>query len=135
MKRAIKILLLFLGAMVVLLMILWSTLTRWAPVVANHFLPSPVTLSLSAPHIVDRQIRFSHAELTATDCSLVTLTNIYISIFPIRIKADGLDINAECLNQVKTSEEPPSPPVNMTDILDAIPQFSLVIDKINLRSW
>ncbi|MTC38322.1 YdbH family protein [Providencia alcalifaciens] len=135
MKRAIKILLLFLGAMVVLLMILWSTLTRWAPVVANHFLPSPVTLSLSAPHIVDRQIRFSHAELTATDCSLVTLTNIYISIFPIRIKADGLDINAECLNQVKTSEEPSSPPVNMTDILDAIPQFSLVIDKINLRSW
>ncbi|MEQ5183700.1 YdbH family protein [Providencia rettgeri] len=135
MKRAIKILFFLLGVSVVLLIILWTTLTRWAPVVAKHFLPTPVTLSLSEPQLVNHQIRFPSVGLSANNCSLATVTDARISFFPIRAKVDGLDVNAECLDGIKTSEESPSSPINITEILDAIPQFSLVIDKITLHSW
>lgn len=135
MKRAIKILFFLLGVSVVLLIILWSTLTRWAPIVASHFLPPPVTLSLSEPQLVNHQIRFPSVGLSANNCSLVTVTDARISFFPIRAKIDGLDVNAECLDSIKTSEESPSSPINITEILDALPQFSLVIDKITLHSW
>ncbi|HGN0867996.1 dicarboxylate transport [Providencia alcalifaciens] len=135
MKRAIKILFFLLGVSVVLLIILWSTLTRWAPVVASHFLPPSVTLSLSEPQLVNHQIKFPSVGLSANNCSLVTVTDARISFFPIRAKIDGLDVNAECLDSIKTSEESPSSPINITEILDELPQFSLIIDKITLHSW
>ncbi|HEQ1856895.1 TPA: YdbH family protein [Providencia alcalifaciens] len=135
MKRAIKVLFFLLGVSVVLLIILWSTLTRWAPVVAKHFLPEPVTLSLSEPQFVNRQIRLPSIGLSAGNCSLVTVTDARVSFFPINVKIDELDINAQCVDNIKSSEEPSSSPVNIAEILDAIPRFSLVIDKTKLHSW
>ncbi|WP_265694577.1 YdbH family protein [Providencia rustigianii] len=135
MIRALKILLCLLGVSFALLVLLWTTFSRWVPIVANHFLPHPVTLSLSDPQLVGRQIQFPQIRITVDNCSIANLDNTRISFFPLRINIDGLNLAAECMDKIKTDDNSPTEPTNISDLLNSIPKFSLVIESINLQSW
>ncbi|GAB1438913.1 YdbH family protein [Providencia sp.] len=135
MKRAFKILLCSLGGVLALIAFLWITISRWAPIVASHYLPDPLKLALSEPRIVEEQLQLSVVSLNAENCKLAEVNNIRVSLFPIHLNVDDLVVSPECLSAIKTSETNNTEALNIDELLNNIPIFSLVIKNINVKPW
>ncbi|EPL9568073.1 YdbH family protein [Providencia rettgeri] len=134
-KRAGKILLWVFGGSAVLLAILWITIARWLPVVATHYLPKPLKLSFSEPRIIQGQLRLSELSLTAKNCKLVELSDARLSIFPLHLNVDNANVTTECVSALEAEQDNSSEPLNITELIDNIPLFSLVIKNINIQPW
>lgn len=134
-KRASKVLLWGLGGSLVLLAILWVTIARWLPVVASYYLPKPLQLSFSDPRIAQGQLRISELSLTAKNCKLVELNDARLSIFPLHLIIDNVDIATECVSALEAGNDSPGEPINFAELMDNIPIFSLVINHTNIQPW
>ncbi|WP_254879892.1 YdbH family protein [Providencia rettgeri] len=135
MKRAFRILLCFLGGSIALLILLWITISHWAPVVASYYLPKPFKLSFSEPRISHGQLGIANISITANDCTLVQLNSTRLSIFPLHAIVDNLDVKTECLSALEPTNETDHDPINIADVIDSIPVFSLVINNANIQPW
>ncbi|MEX6034250.1 intermembrane phospholipid transport protein YdbH family protein [Providencia hangzhouensis] len=135
MKRASRILLCFLGGSIALLILLWITISHWAPVVASHYLPKPFKLSFSEPRISHGQLDIANISITANNCTLVQLNSTRLSIFPLHAIVDDLDVKTECLSALEPTNEMDNEPINIAELIDNIPVFSLVINNTNIQPW
>ncbi|MGG4662516.1 YdbH family protein [Providencia vermicola] len=134
-KRAGKILLWFFGGSAVLLAILWITVARWLPVVASHYLPKPLQLSFSDPRISQGQLQIAELSLTAKNCQLVDLQNARLSLFPLHLNIDNVNVSTECISALESDEVASGEPLNIAELIDEIPLFSIVINNINIQPW
>lgn len=134
-KRAGKILLWFFGGSAVLLAILWITVARWLPVVASHYLPKPLQLSFLDPRMAQGQLQIAELSLTAKNCKLVDLQNARLSFFPLHLNIDNVNVSTECISALESDEMASGEPLNIAELIDKIPLFSMVINNINIQPW
>ncbi|WP_369311227.1 YdbH family protein [Providencia rettgeri] len=134
-KRAGKILLWGFGGSALLLAILWITAARWVPIIASHYLPKPLQLAFSDPRIIHRQLHISELNLTAKNCKLIDLQGIRFSIFPLHLIVDKANVATECVSTLELDDSQPGEPLNIAELIDNIPAFSLVIKQMNVQPW
>ncbi|ENG4183593.1 YdbH family protein [Providencia rettgeri] len=134
-KRAFMILLCFSGVSIALLALLWITISRWAPVVASHYLPEPLKLSFSAPRIIEGQLQLSEINLNVDKCKLVEIKNTRVSIFPLHFIVDNLTVAPECFSAIKSSSHGTDDAINVEQLIGSIPEFSLVIKNVDVHPW
>ncbi|WP_175403112.1 YdbH family protein [Providencia heimbachae] len=134
MNRACKILLLVCSISFAFFILLWVTFTRWVPIVAAHFLPPSVTLSLSQPKFNNHQLQINQITLNAGTCHLLEINDIRASWLPLHIKVNSLNSSAVCLNEIEATDNP-SEPINIAELVNNIPYFSLVIDNVDTQPW
>lgn len=129
------ILLCFSGVSIALLALLWITISRWAPVVASHYLPEPLRLSFSAPRIIEGQLQLSEINLNVDKCKLVEIKNTRVSIFPLHFIVDNLTVAPECFSAIKSSSHGTDDAINVEQLIGSIPEFSLVIKNVDVHPW
>lgn len=129
------ILLCFSGVSIALLALLWITISRWAPVVASHYLPEPLKLSFSAPRIIEGQLQLSEINLNVDKCKLVEIKNTRVSIFPLHFIVDNLTVAPECFSAIKSSSHGTDDAINVEQLIGSIPEFSLVIKNVDVHPW
>lgn len=134
-KKVLRILLCFLGGSVALLILLWITIADWAPIVASHYLPKPLKLSFAEPRIHQGQLRIANITIKAEQCTLVSLNNTRLSVFPLHVTVDNLDVNTECFSAIEANDNIASDPINIDELANNIPDFSLVINNANVQPW
>ncbi|MCY0799597.1 YdbH family protein [Providencia rettgeri] len=134
-KRAFMILLCFSGVSIALLALLWITISRWAPVVASHYLPEPLKLSFSTPRIIEGQLQLSEINLNVDKCKLVEIKNTRVSIFPLHFIVDNLTVAPECFSAIKSSSHGTDDAINVEQLIGSIPEFSLVIKNVDVHPW
>lgn len=129
------ILLCFSGVSIALLALLWITISRWAPVVASHYLPEPLKLSFSTPRIIEGQLQLSEINLNVDKCKLVEIKNTRVSIFPLHFIVDNLTVAPECFSAIKSSSHGTDDAINVEQLIGSIPEFSLVIKNVDVHPW
>ncbi|EOE0521850.1 YdbH family protein [Providencia stuartii] len=136
MKRALKILLLSVVGCVVLLSILWVTVTRWLPIVAKSYLPENVTLSFSQPVYRHDQLIVDSIQLKAGDCLWFDAKKSRFSLFPLHLAINELTEDNQCLSQLSSDEkDSESTPLSVIELIDNLPSFSLVIENAKVSPW
>ncbi len=135
MKRALKILLwAFIGS-ITLLVLLWINIARWTPIVAAYFLPPSVSLSLTEPRLNNKQLFIEQVTLNSGNCHWVELNNVRLSLFPLHAKINNLNVSLNCPNESNIDNNEAVTPINIIELIDSIPLFSLVIDNVNIQPW
>ena len=135
MKRAFKILLWTVIGSITLFALLWISFVRWAPIVASYFLPPSVTLSLSKPRLIDEQFVIAQIALNTSECRWIELKNLRVSLFPLYMKISDLNVSIDCLSKLNSDDTSVATPINIIDLIDSIPQFSLVIENVDIQPW
>ncbi|WP_140180171.1 YdbH family protein [Providencia stuartii] len=135
MKRALKYLLLSVIGCLVLLSVLWVTVTRWLPVVAKVYLPENVTLSLSQPVLNNQQLLVANIQLKVGNCLWFDAKDSRFSLFPMHLLVKTLSEDNQCLSQLSKNEHTDDSPISIIDIIDSLPAFSVVIENVEVSPW
>ncbi|EKT57534.1 YdbH family protein [Providencia sneebia] len=135
MKRILKILLLSAASIFVLMCILWLTMARWLPIVAKIYLPENVTLSISQPTLTNKQFTVDSIQLRAENCLWINAQNSRFSLFPLHLVIDELKEDNQCLAFLTSQNENESSAISVSEIIQNLPTFSFVINKVILAPW
>lgn len=134
-----KIVLVGLSAVLILLLlalILWKTVPRWLPTLAQHWLPAGSTLSLSdSPRWSDGIFTLPALSYNAGDCVLAQAKNARLSQSSGRwaLEMDALSVDTACLSNMPASDG--SKPLTLADIQNTLPSGSLVIHHLSVTPW
>src|SRR5471030_1384080 len=122
--------------LLLLALILWKTVPRWLPGLAQHWLPAGSSLSLSAsPRWSDGVLSLPGLSYQAGNCMLSQATNARLSKHRGRwaLEVDALTVDTACLSHMPASAE--SKPLTLADIQNTLPSGSLVIHQLSVTPW
>ncbi|PHM29459.1 YdbH family protein [Xenorhabdus innexi] len=137
-----------LSVMVILLMLLvltgWFSLSHWLPLVASHWLPQGITLSLTQPKWSKNKLRVDSLSVQVQACELIKISGLsvgYLSeewagghYWDIHI-TDSYN-QSECLSQLQLPvTKNQSAPISVDEILSSIPALKLVIERVVFSPW
>ncbi|MDC9596320.1 YdbH family protein [Xenorhabdus anantnagensis] len=124
----------------------WYTLPRWLPLIASHWLPQGVTLSLSQPRWTKNALWLDELSLKAKECEWINVSGVSVAYLFREISkensedrywnihAANIDSQSQCLAQLPVGEEQ-STPLSVQEILSAIPSINLAVDRLALTPW
>ncbi|MDE9446229.1 YdbH family protein [Xenorhabdus bovienii] len=142
MTKIFKVFAVMITLLVLLVLTGWYTLPCWLPLIASHWLPQGVTLSLSQPKWEKNTLRLDDLALQAKGCEWVNVSGLSVG-YPRRektkerywnIHAASVHSNSPCLGQLPATENP-SAPLLMEDTLSSIPAVKLAVDHLELTPW
>ncbi|MDE9464816.1 YdbH family protein [Xenorhabdus bovienii] len=142
MTKIFKVFAVMITLLVLLVLAGWYTLPRWLPLIASHWLPQGVTLSLSQPKWEKNTLRLDDLALKAKGCEWVNVSGLSVG-YPRKeqtkerywnIHAASVHSNSSCLLQLPATENP-SAPLSIEDILSSVPAVKLVVDHFELTPW
>ncbi|OTA15685.1 hypothetical protein Xvie_02539 [Xenorhabdus vietnamensis] len=134
------------AVMVILLALLvvigWYTLPRWLPLIASHWLPQGVTLSLSQPRWTKNTLWLDELSLKAKECEWINASELSMEYLSKEksenrhwnIYAANIDSQSQCLAQLPAGEKQ-STPLSVQEVLSAIPPINLTVDRLVLMPW
>ncbi|PHM53942.1 YdbH family protein [Xenorhabdus sp. KK7.4] len=134
------------AVMVILLVLLvltgWFTLSHWLPLVASHWLPQGMKLSLTQPKWTNNRLQFDSLTVQVQKCELIKLSGLSAGYLPKqRVEGKYWNIHianvysqSECLPQIPITQKQPAS-VSVDEILSSIPAIKLVIDHVALSPW
>ncbi|MGJ0579156.1 YdbH family protein [Xenorhabdus bovienii] len=142
MTKIFKVFAVMITLLVLLVLTGWYTLPCWLPLIASHWLPQGVTLSLSQPKWEKNTLRLDDLALQAKGCEWVNMSGLFVG-YPRRektkerywnIHAASVHSNSPCLGQLPVTENP-SEPLSIEDTLSSISAVKLVVDHFELTPW
>lgn len=122
--------------LLLLTLILWKTIPRWLPVLAQYWLPTGTSLSLSAsPQWSDGALSLRSLSYKAGDCELAQANNIRLSKSRDRwvLAIDSLAVDTACLSNIPDSVD--SKPLTLASIQKALPSGSVTIKQFSVTPW
>ncbi|MDX7990960.1 YdbH family protein [Xenorhabdus littoralis] len=145
MTKILKVLSVMMLLLVLLVLAGWYTLPRWVPLLAGHWLPQGVTLSLTQPELKKSGLWLDGISLKAKECDWIRISGLLVE-YPRWENTEGHDWNihvaniasqSQCLSQLPalSAAEKQSPPLSVQEILSSIPSVRLTVDHIALMPW
>ncbi|AOM39915.1 YdbH family protein [Xenorhabdus hominickii] len=145
MTKILKMLVVMMTLLVLLVLAGWHTLPRWLPLIASHWLPQGVTLSLSQPELKNNALWLDRLSLMAKECELINASGISVG-YPHRrntekhywnIHVANIDSQSQCFGQLPTTEKQSEPfaQKSVQEILSSIPSINLVVERFALMPW
>ncbi|OTA19960.1 hypothetical protein Xbed_01890 [Xenorhabdus beddingii] len=142
MTRIFKVFAVTITVLMLLIVSGWSTLPRWLPLVASHWLPQGVTLSLSQPKWRKNALWLDNLSLKAKACEWINISGVSIAYSPREntenrdwnIHVANIDSQSQCLAQLPVTEKQVTP-LSVQEILSSIPSVSLVVDRLAVMPW
>ncbi len=134
MKRALK---LFIAIWVLISLLLagaWVSLTSWLPVVAKHYLPEGVTLSLSKPIYRNKHLEIEKIELNVGQCQWISVDQTQLNLAPWAIAINQVNSQNECMALLPKTETA-SAPQDIKALLANLPAIDLTIADLQFSAW
>ncbi|WP_459177476.1 YdbH family protein [Ewingella americana] len=122
--------------LLLLALILWKTVPRWLPGLAQHWLPAGSSLSLSAsPRWSDGVLSLPGLSYQAGNCMLAQATNARLSKHRGRwaLEADVLTVDTRCLSNMPASTD--GKPLTLADIQNSLPAGSVIVRQLSVTPW
>nr|WP_323863646.1 YdbH family protein [Xenorhabdus sp. Flor] len=122
----------------------WFTLPRWLPLIASHWLPQGMTLSLTQPKWEKNILLLDHISLQIQECELLRISGLSAGYSRNKQGAERYwDLHiaevysqSECLSQLPVTNTQSAPlSISVNEILSSIPAVKLVIDHFVLAPW
>ncbi|MBI6547320.1 YdbH family protein [Xenorhabdus lircayensis] len=142
MTKILKVFAVMVVLLVLLVLASWYTLSRWLPLIASHWLPQGVTLSLSQPRWKTNGLWLDSLSLKAKGCEWIRVSELSVEYSRRgnieerywNIHAANIDSQSQCLAQLPATEKQ-SAPLSVPEILSSIPSVSLTVDHVALMPW
>src|SRR5471030_655449 len=135
-KKFVQVALSVVLVLLLLALILWKTVPRWLPALAQHWLPAGTQLSLSdSPRWSDGVLSLPGLRYNAGNCVLAQAKNARLGQGTGRcvLEVDALTVDTACLSHLPASAE--SKPLTLADIQNTLPSGSLVIHQLSVTPW
>ena len=119
-----------------LAVVLWKTVPRWLPQVAQHWLPAGTSLRLSAsPSWSNGTLSLPGMRYMAGDCELAQATNARLTHQSGRwaLDADTLNVDTLCLSNLPKSSD--NKPLSLADIQQSLPAGRVIIHRLVVTPW
>ncbi|REF28355.1 dicarboxylate transport [Xenorhabdus cabanillasii] len=122
----------------------WFTLPRWLPLIASHWLPQGMTLSLTQPKWEKDILLLDHLSLQIQECELLRISGLSAGYSRNKQGTERYwDLHiaevysqSQCLSQLPATNTQPAPlSISVSEILSSIPAIKLVIDHFVPAPW
>ncbi|MBC8945058.1 hypothetical protein Xind_01531 [Xenorhabdus indica] len=122
----------------------WFTLPRWLPLIASHWLPQGMTLSLTQPTLEKNILFINQLSLKIQECELLKISGLSAGYSHNEQGAERYwDIHiaevysqSPCLSQLPATKTQSAPlSISVNEILSSIPAMKLVIDHFVPAPW
>ncbi|CEE93272.1 conserved hypothetical protein [Xenorhabdus nematophila str. Anatoliense] len=130
-------------AVVTILLILliltgWYTVPRWLPLIASHWLPQSVTLSLSQPQWKEGTLWLDNLSLKVKECEWVNVSGLSVGYtlheHYWNIHATNMNSQSPCSEQLLVMQTQ-STPLSIQAILSFIPSINLIVEHVTFMPW
>ncbi|MGV8925860.1 MAG: YdbH family protein [Ewingella sp.] len=121
--------------LLLLMLILWKTIPRWLPALAQYWIPAGTSLSLSAsPHWSDGVLSLPGLSYKAGDCELVLAKNVRLNQVSGNwaLAMDALTVDTLCLRNIPASA---GKPLTFADIQNTLPFGSVTVKQLSITPW
>ncbi|QTL38362.1 YdbH family protein [Xenorhabdus budapestensis] len=144
MTRILRVFTVMIILLVLSVLIGWFTLPRWLPLIASHWLPQGMTLSLTQPKWEKNILLLDHLSLQIQECELFKVSGLSAGYSRNAQGAERYwDIHiaevysqSQCLSQLPATNTQSAPlSISVNEILSSIPAIKLSIDHFVPAPW
>ncbi|MBD2810559.1 YdbH family protein [Xenorhabdus sp. Vera] len=142
MTKILKVFVVIVMLLVLLILVGWYTTPRWLPLIASHWLPQGVTLSLSQPKWKESGLWLDDLSLKVKKCEWISVSGLSLGYSLSgntqdrywNVHAANIDSQSQCLAQL-TATQKQSTPLSIQKILSSIPSVNFTAEHFTLSPW